>query len=76
MTKAKQQAKYVWRMLNTSERNALGDSLVLGYFDEDIYADMLSEEPSPGFGYQISKLWADWELDQSTRPSGWGTITS
>ena len=56
MTKATKQAKYVWRMLNTSERNALGDSLVLDYFDEDIYVDMLNEEPSPGFKYQISKL--------------------
>lgn len=76
MTKAKQQAKYVWKQLSTSERNELGDRLVHDTFQAYAYVDLLDEEPAAGFGRQISKLWFDWELDQSTRPSGWGTITS
>ncbi|MAF72506.1 MAG: hypothetical protein CMH39_00590 [Micrococcales bacterium] len=64
MTKAKQQARFVWKQLSTSERNELGDHLVRDTFQPEDYVDLLNEEPAPGFGHQISKIWFDWELDQ------------
>ena len=45
-------------------KSVLLKHLVRDTFQPEDYVDLLNEEPAPGFGHQISKIWFDWELDQ------------